>query len=382
MSHPPSTGKAGAECILVRGVNWLGDAVMSIPALLRLREARPRAHLALLTHEKLAGLWQNHPAIDRVLTFSDADSAWSIARRIRAGTFHVGVALPNSHRAAFELWLGRVPQRVGYAALGRGWLLTERVRRPPGFVGMRKRSRLEILSLVNSSSAPCRQFSAPTAHQMHHYLHLVAALGANHEPVAPRLTVTDEEMKAVRQKFGLGIERPLLGLNAGAEYGPAKRWPAERFVEAASELQKRTGGRWVVFGGDADAPLTDRISAALQQAFPSTPPVNLAGKTTLRELCAALRACRVLLSNDTGPTHLAAAVGTPVVAIFGSTSPELTGPGLPGDARHRLVKSDVPCSPCFLRECPIDFRCMRGISVNRVAQAVLETLTDHSDCQE
>jgi heptosyltransferase-2 len=382
MSDPLSTGKAAVERILIRGVNWLGDAVMSIPALLRLREARPRAHLALLTHEKLAGLWQNHPAIDRVFTFSDADGVWSIARIIRAGTFHVGVAFPNSQRSAFELWLGRVPRRVGYAATGRGWLLTERVRRPPGWVRMRKRSRSEILSLVNSSSDPCRQFSAPTAHQMNHYLHLVAELGANHEPVAPRLSVTDEEMKVVRQKFGLGIERPLLGLNAGAEYGPAKRWPAERFIEAASELQKRTGGCWVLFGSDADAPLSGKIRAALKQAFPSTPPIDLAGKTTLRELCAVLRACRVLLSNDTGPAHLAAAVGTPVVTLFGSTSPELTGPGLPGDVRHRLVKSDVPCSPCFLRECPIDFRCMHGISVNQVARAVLETLASQSDRQE
>lgn len=375
MNGPPSTDAPETERILVRGVNWLGDAVMSIPALLRLREAHPRAHVTLLTHEKLAGLWQNHPAIDGVITFSNSDGAWSIGRKIRAGTFRVGVALPNSHRSAFELWLGRIPQRVGYAAVGRNWLLTKRVQRSAGFVRMHKRSIGEIQALIRSSPVPRRQSLPLTGHQIHHYLHLVAALGANPVPVAPRLAVTHDEVEAVRRKFGLGTDRPLFGLNAGAEYGPAKRWPAERFVQAATELQKRTGCRWVIFGGQAEVRLANEISANLQKVFPATPPVNLAGKTTLRELCAALKACRVLVTNDTGPMHVAAAVGTPVVVPFGSTSPELTGPGLPGDSRHRLLMADAPCSPCFLRECPIDFRCMNGIRVERVVQAVLETLT-------
>jgi len=372
MNGPPSTDAPETERILARGVNWLGDAVMSTPALLRLREARPHAQITLLTHEKLAGLWQNHPAIDGVITFSDRESAWSIGRRIRAGTFRVGVALPNSHRSAFELWLGRIPQRVGYAGIGRNWFLTKRVQRSPGFVRMHKRSIGDIQALIRSSPVPHRQSLPVTGHQIHHYLHLAAALGANPDPVAPRLAVTDDEVEAVRRKFALGTERVLFGLNAGAEYGPAKRWPVERFVEAARELQKRTGCHWVIFGGPADAPLADVISANLQKDSPAPPPVNLAGKTTLRELCAALKACRVLLTNDTGPMHVAAAVGTPVVVPFGSTSPELTGPGLPGDSRHRLLTGEAPCSPCFLRECPIDFRCMTGISVQRVVQAVLE----------
>ncbi|HKS36597.1 MAG TPA: glycosyltransferase family 9 protein, partial [Verrucomicrobiae bacterium] len=283
MNGPRSTDAPESERILVRGVNWLGDAVMSIPALLRLREAHPRAHIALLTHEKVAGLWQNHPAIDGVITFSNRDGAWSTGRRIRAGTFNVGIALPNSHRSAFELWLGRIPQRVGYAAVGRNWLLTKRVQRSPGFVRMRKRSIGDIHALIRSSPVPRRQSLPLTAHQVHHYLHLVAALGANPEPVAPRLAVTYDEVEAVRRKFGLGTDRPLFGLNAGAEYGPAKRWPVERFVEAARELQKRTGCRWVILGGPADAQLADVISANLQKDSSATPPVNLAGKTTLRE---------------------------------------------------------------------------------------------------
>jgi len=230
MNVPPSTGVPETERILVRGVNWLGDAVMSTPALLRLREARPHAQITLLTHEKLAGLWQNHPAIDSVITFSDREGAWSIGRTIRSGTFRVGVALPNSHRSAFELWLGRIPHRVGYGAGGRSWLLTQRVQRAPGFVRMHKRSLGDIRSLIRASPVPRRQVLPLTAHQIHHYLHLVAALGANPDPVAPRLDVANDEVEAVRRKFGLETDRPLFGVNAGAEYGPAKRWPAERYA--------------------------------------------------------------------------------------------------------------------------------------------------------
>jgi heptosyltransferase-2 len=166
----------------------------------------------------------------------------------------------------------------------------------------------------------------------------------------------------------------LSGLNPGAEYGPAKRWPRERFVAAAVELQRRTNCHWWIFGGKTDEPLASGIAAEIV-ATKSGPPESvrcLAGQTSLRELCAALKACDLVLTNDTGPMHVAAAVGTPVVVPFGSTSPELTGPGLPGDPRHRLVKSSTPCSPCFRRECPIDFRCMNGISVQSVVEAAMK----------
>jgi heptosyltransferase-2 len=125
----------------------------------------------------------------------------------------------------------------------------------------------------------------------------------------------------------------------------------------------------VTFGGKGDVAIANQIESAM--ASPPSAIWNLAGKTGLRELMALLKICRVLLTNDSGPMHMAAALGTPVVVPFGSTSPELTGPGLPGDAWHRLLKSDAPCSPCFLRECPIDFRCLNGISVKRVVEAVL-----------
>ncbi len=413
-----------SERILVRGANWLGDAVMSTPALLRLREARPQAHLSLLTPEKLADLWHHHPAVDAVLSFSPDESVWRLGRQLRQQHFDLALVLPNSPRSALEVWLARIPQRIGYAGLWRNWFLTRRVPPRPGAARMRKRSVSEIRRLIaasgerNQSSVASHksQVSGPppstinhepsavprAAHHIHQYLHLVGALGASTAPLTPRLHVSDQEAEAAGRRLGLLIEppdaRPLFGLNAGAEYGPAKRWPRERFVAAAIELHRRSNCRWIIFGGPSDLDLAADITTELTEALrpsdgepsisrdipqpstlnppPSSPPVlNLAGRTTLRELCAVLKLCRVLLTNDTGPMHVAAAVGTPVVVPFGSTSPELTGPGWPGDSRHVLLQAGVPCAPCFLRECPIDFRCMNSLPVERVVEAVLAVAT-------
>src|SRR5208283_4678389 len=138
---------------------------------------------------------------------------------------------------------------------------------------------------------------------------------------------------------------------------------------SAREIQRRTNCAWILFGGKSDQPLTAQIESQIRNSKFEIR--NLAGKTSLRELMAVLKSCRVLLTNDTGPMHVAAALGTPVVVPFGSTSPELTGPGLPGDPHHQLLTSAAPCAPCFRRACPIDFRCMTGISVERVVEAVL-----------
>jgi len=408
----------------VRGVNWLGDAVMSTPALLRLRERFPGAHITLLTPEKLADLWLHHPAVDRVAPIEEDATPWDVAMFLKllpsaeriaeyeeadaeaeqamktndlsrakkaskravkaAGPYHrakfdLALVLPNSPRSALEVWLARIPTRIGYARPWRNWFLTQLVQERPSAIAMRKRSFTEIKELIGSPTRPQPSTLNPqpsSAHHLHQYLQLTAALGANAEPVAPRLVVTDDEIAAAKNKFGLDDlgpgEQPVLALNPGAEYGPAKRWPVERFIEAASKIQQRTNCVWLILGGKNDVALAEQIQSALR--IPHSALRNLAGQTSLRELMAVLKLCRVLLTNDTGPMHVAAALGTPVVVPFGSTSPELTGPGLPGDPHHRLLKSDAPCSPCFLRECPIDFRCMTGISVERVVEAVVEAL--------
>lgn len=354
--------------LLVRGVNWLGDAVMSTPALRRLREANPRGHLAVLTPAKLADLYAGHPAVNEVLPFQPGDSPWVIGRRLRSGRYTEALVLPNSPRSALECLFAGVPRRIGVGRGIRRWLLTDPVSPRPESVPMRRPSRREIEDRLAGRCPPFRP--PPAAHQSLEYLHLAAALGASWEPVAPSLVVSDGEVAAVRARFGLESEVPWLGLNAGAEYGPAKRWPADRFAATAQWVHSRTGARWVLFGGRNDA----AVAGGIADQVPGS--VNLAGRTTLRELMAALSVCALLLTNDTGPMHVAAALGLPVVVPFGSTSPELTGPGRPGDPRHRLIRQEVACAPCFLRECPIDFRCLLGITPERVAEEVVATWED------
>jgi heptosyltransferase-2 len=369
--------KSAQERILVRGVNWLGDAVMTTPALRRLREALPGAFIALLTPVKLADLWSHHPAIDAVLSFEKGESVFRIGRRLRTERFDIALILPNSPRSALECFAAGIPRRIGYARRWRKLLLSERVSPRSGTITMRKRSRGEILRAIRDRHAPHRTMVPASSHQTSEYLHLASQLGGSPDPLRPEIVILPEEVTAIRQRFGfapaLAGPPPLLGLNPGAEYGPAKRWPRERFVAAAVELQRRTGCGWWIFGATSDRELAQDIADRVQLANPAFPESVrcLAGQTSLRELCAGLKACDVVLTNDTGPMHVAAAVGTPVVVPFGSTSPELTGPGWPGDSRHVLIKSDAACSPCFRRECPIDFRCMLGIGVDAVVAAVL-----------
>jgi heptosyltransferase-2 len=184
-----------------------------------------------------------------------------------------------------------------------------------------------------------------------------------------KLFVTPGEIEAVQQKFGLALApNPILGLNPGAEYGPAKRWPVDRYIAVANEIRKHTNCAWILFGGNNDRELATQIESALGR-----PAVfNVAGKTSLREMMSLTKHCRVFLTNDTGPMHVAAALGVPIVAIFGSTSPELTAPLAANGAQIQILASDAACSPCFLRECPIDFRCMKGIGVEPVVDAVLK----------
>jgi heptosyltransferase-2 len=396
----PPTSALQPRRILVRGVNWLGDAVMTTPALMRLREQFPGALIAMLTPEKLRGLWLHHPAIDEVITFTPDESIWAVAKKVRVmmwpevknetvvesarraasaisplhrGGFDLAVIFPNSPRSAMETWLARIPERVGYARPWRKLFLTTAVPSRPDAGHMRKRSISEIRRLTSGMGAPgaSRFTFHESNHQIYDYLNLVGALGANPQPLPTQLVVTAGEIKAAAQKFNLTPQftsgRPIFGLNPGAEYGPAKRWPAQRFIAAAKEIQQRTKCYWVVLGGKSDR----RLAEEIQSAIGAQSAVSLAGETSLRELLAVIKQCRVLLTNDTGPMHIATALEIPVVVPFGSTSPELTGPILSPGSKHQLIKSDALCSPCFLRECPIDFRCMNGITVERVVEAVV-----------
>ncbi len=386
----PSQSPVPAKRILVRGVNWLGDAVMTTPALMRLRETYPASHITLLTPAKLKDIYESHPAVDTVETFEPGEGVWSIGKRLRKRGFDLAIVFPNSPRSAIEVWLSGAPIRLGYARPNwRGLWLNRTANPPAGAVPMVKRSEAAIKHLIATGAT--RKPIPTDSHQMFHYLNLLGEIGCEMAPVAPHLKVAINRVESFESKFAArpvsGEPVTWLGLNPGAEYGAAKRWPEERFIAAAIEIRRRTRCRWLVFGIKADAELAQRITNAINQAdspasvshdgkaLPAAN--NLAGLTSLAELCAGLKLCRVVLTNDSGPMHVAAAVGTPVVVPFGSTSPELTGPGLPNFKGHpesnpsqKILRANAACSPCFLRECPVDFRCMKDIRVAEAVEAV------------
>ncbi len=354
--------------LLIRGVNWLGDAVMTLPALQRLHEAHPHTRFTLLTREKLAGLWSCHPIIDDVVTFADGESPRAVGRRLRGLDVEIAIILSNSPRAALECWHAKIPRRVGYAAKWRRLFLTEALPPRSGHVVMHKRNLGEIEQCVAKSVRPGEY--PPEAHHMHHYLQLAAVLGAEPEPTAPRVFVSEDEIIELKQKFSLPKKTLRLALVPGAEYGSAKRWSAVRFAAVAKAIGGKHHTHILLLGGPTDQPIAEEIVAMLE---PGTF-TNLTGRTTLRELTVALAASSCVLTNDTGPMHLAAAADVPVVALFGSTSPELTAPGIPGALKIRILRDPPSCAPCFLRECPLDERCLNNITVESVVSAIEQTL--------
>jgi lipopolysaccharide heptosyltransferase II len=348
---------------------------MSIPALVRLRAAVPQARIALLVPEKLAELWPGQPFLDEIIPFGKTDGVGTVSKRLHEGRFDTALIFPNSFRSALEPWLAGIPTRIGHTGGGRAPLLTRKVPRPITEIPMHKKSATEVQRLVQNTPKRPRETFPSTAHHIHQYLHLVSELGADQQPLAPKIELTHAEKEAFRARFNvLRHSGPVIGINPGAEYGPAKRWPIDRLISVAARIEPQVHPLWLIFGAAADVPSATQFEKSLREQHSSAVILNLAGRTSLRELCGGLSVCDVLLTNDTGPMHLAAAVGTRVVVLFGSTSPEMTGPGLPGTGVHDLILGQAPCAPCFRRICPIDFRCMTSISIDRVASSILSGL--------
>lgn len=317
--------------ILIRSSNWLGDAVMSVPAVRAIKKGRPDAHVTVLAPEKIVPMWKLISEVDEVLALSDKSLLSAIRAVRRQPPFDVAILFPNSLRSALEVLF--VPRKVGYRGHGRAWLLNQIVREP--------------------------RRAGPPEHHAIRFLRIADDCGA------------DVDLTAKIDNFSLTQasnlkHRTSLGLCPGAEYGPAKRWLPERFAETAASVCDGSDAKWVLLGTKSDAAIGETIAAKLGDKC-----VNRIGQTTLDELISDLRDCRVLLTNDTGTMHLAALLGVPVVAIFGSTEPALTSPL--GD-RHVIVRRHVECSPCFLRECPIDFRCMKEVTTQEVVNAMMSIL--------
>jgi lipopolysaccharide heptosyltransferase II len=358
---PESATNSPAPRILVRATNWLGDSVMMMPAVQRLRELYPPpAYLTLLCPAKLYDLWWHNAFVDEVLTFDDTADI----RALRARHFDLTVIFPNSLRSAWEAWRAGIRRRIGFTGHARRFLLTDVIQEPCGDCPTLKTLEIEGTKF-------CVKHFEPMRHQVRHHLDLVGHLGANAQPAPPKIWVDLAVQRAMSQILE-GDLRPLIGISAGAEYGPAKRWPWARFANVARQILEKKECRFALLGTAGDSEIAAAIESRLRPLRDDPKlVVNLAGKTTLMELCAILRCCRVLLTNDTGTMHLAAALGLPLVAIFGSTSPELTGPL---SDRAVVIRHPVECSPCFLPECPIDFRCMTCVTVDEVAGAMCRLL--------
>ena len=351
-SAPSAIVRTPRARILVRATNWIGDAVMSMPAVQRLRELERDAHITLLCPVKLHDLWRHNPFLNKVIDIG----------QLPANEYDVAVIFPNSFRSAWECWRAGIPTRLGFAGHWRRKLLTHVVEESHAEQPVSKKIT------VAGKKFKVKLFPT-TRHQTHRYLDLVSFLGGKRELVQPKVWLAHGEMPSLT-KFMREGTRPFFAINAGAEYGPAKRWLPERFAEVAKRVSDEVDCRWLLLGGPGDVAIAGQIAATIGNDV-----VNVAGKTTLLELCELMKFCRLLLTNDTGPMHLASAVGTPLVAIFGSTSAELTGPL---GTHVSIINAAVECTPCFLRECPIDFRCMNSITVDQVTAAVLK-LWEHAE---
>lgn len=331
--------------LLIRAVNWIGDAVMTTPAIGAIRESFPRAEITLLANPLVTQLFSPHQWVDRVITFDRSGAHKGIAGRFRLAAqlrkqaFDAAIILPNSFDSALIPWLAGIPVRLGKASDGRGFMLTGRYRPDD------------------------RQ---PVVHEVEYYLDLVRHFGVTGEVRVPCLTVTPAEGQDAALRLteqGITADDFVIGINPGAAFGSAKRWYPERFAEVAGRLAAAWNAKVVIFGGPGE---TD-IAAGIEQQL-AGPCCNLAGKTNLRELMALIRRCNFLVTNDSGPMHIAAAMGVPLVAIFGSTDHVTTSPYTD---KALIVRKEVECAPCKLRECPTDHRCMAAVSADDVVQAAL-----------
>ncbi len=331
--------------------NWIGDLVMATPVIAAFKKAYPDAKLTAMVQNPLGDLLIKDPHIDELFRFNRAsgfarrNERRDIVEKIRQGKYDLGLLLTNSISSAWWFWQGRIQRRMGYAVQGRSLLLTDPVKTPPN---------IDAQHLVKT------------------YLQILSPLEIPTNNLSPKLYLGSEEVaqaKKILLEMGVDPQTPLIGINPGAAFGSAKCWLPERFREVAERLMKETSATLLFFGDRSGAPLVKEIWRDLPSRA-----INFAGNTSLRELMALISLCNVLLTNDSGPMHMAYALDTEVVALFGSTDDVRTGPYNSGLVIHK----HVACSPCFKRTCPIDFLCMKEITTEEVVQTIKHSLQKKS----
>ena len=324
--------------ILIRATNWVGDAIMALPALRAVRTRFSEAEITILARPYVAFIYKNQQVCDNMMF---VDHKRDMVGEIRAQKFDIALLLQNAFEAAWFAWRAGIPERIGYARDGRSLLLTRAVPVPkPG----------EIPS-----------------HEQYYYLELLRRAGwldslPNESFI--RFSVAEEDRRRAEEFLRSNGVKPgsfRIAIGAGASYGSAKCWPPARFAELANRLQAQSGADVILFGTRAEAAVSSAIAAGMHRA-----PIDLTGKTAINDLPALLSQCHLFIGNDSGAMHVAAAVGLPVVAVFGPTDPFGTAPVTP---RCSIVQEKPYCSPCFLRRCPTDHRCMTRVTPDAVEAA-------------
>ena len=319
--------------VLVRAPNWIGDAVLSLGAVRDVRRNFPQARLEVLARPWVAELYQ---AVGEVDAVRETSRFRGDVEGLRSA-FDTAILLTNSFGSALQMRLAGIPARWGYATDLRAPLLTRSARVPDALRG---------------------------ESEVYYYRAMLAGVGL-------RVSAQPDTSLACRPDWAGRGEALLLdggrwiGLNPGAAFGPAKRWIPERYAALADRLVRKAGVRVALLGAAADRPVTEAIAESMREA-----PTILCGQTSLGDLAGVLSRLALLITNDSGPMHLASALGVPVVALFGPTDWRETAPRGP----HRLLREAVPCAPCKLRACPVDHRCMRLLGVDRVERECLEML--------
>lgn len=341
--------------ILVRGANWIGDAVMSVPAMREMRRIFPDVHITLHTRSWADGVFRDASFIDEIVTYDR--HKWVIkdildnSQFLKPDAYDLAVLFPNSFESALTSFLTRIPRRIGYNKDARGLLLTDPIAVPEW-----KNRR----------------------HESYFYLNLVAAVERSvlgRETVDgsvpdPSIEISEERRKAARQQlsgFGVDTSRRSIALGVGSTNSVAKRWPAGRYAELSDRLTRELDVNVLLVGSPDEADVAETVSNASELR-----PIDIVGKTSIAEIAAILSEVDLLISNDMGLAHLAPAVGAETIVLFGPTNPETTAPL---SKKARVIREPVECSPCMLRDCPIDHRCMTLITVDAIfemAKGVIE----------
>jgi heptosyltransferase-2 len=326
---------------------------MSLPALHALRERFPGARFSILARLGVAALYSREPFCDELITYdaprgwNGLGEKWTAGSELRRRGFDCALLLNNAFESAALAWLARIPVRIGYARDARGWLLTHPIPVP----------------LINESPR----------HQRFYYLELLKRAklisGYSSESLVELSGAPAAAEEGRKHFLAKGLTGPVIGVSPGAAYGGAKRWLPERFAEAALQIARKRNASIAIFGSKAESSICEFVSRRIEAAGLKC--VNFGGETALEQFIELAAACEVYLTNDSGPMHIASALGVRTVAIFGATDENATGPIGP---HTRVVREPVECSPCLLRECPIDHRCMVRVSADRVAQTALTLL--------